>query len=144
MIESSSRESALSWLQRVRINKRRLTQNPIVFANNEQSNAATDHDNNTEETDQFQVNTANMIQLAHEAFTNNTTNLLDIQMRLERYKRTKQLPVQLESNLLSSFSIGTQIDFLNIQNVEIQSKLPSVATELLMILVANYAGLCLV
>ena len=140
MIESSSRETALSWLQRVRINKQRLTQNPIVFPNNEQNNTATDHDSHTEETDQFQVNTANMIQLAHEAFTNNTNNLLDIQMRLERYKRTKHINVQLESNLLSSFSIGTQIDFLNIQNVEIQSKLPSVATELLMILSANYAA----
>ncbi|GFH46391.1 predicted protein [Chaetoceros tenuissimus] len=137
MMESSPRETALSWLQRVRINKRRLTQNPIVFANNESN---TDHqDSHTEESDQFQVNTVNMIQLAHETFTNNTVNLLDIQMRLERYKRTKHLPLHLESNLLSSFSIGTQIDFLN-GNVEIQSKLPSVATELLMILVANYAA----
>lgn len=154
MIESSSRESALSWLQRVRINKKRLTQNPIVFPTHHSNEPIDDtaaiptnqHDNNqaqTQETDQFQVNTHNMIQLAHEAFINNTTNLQEYQMRLERYKRTKQQSIQLESNFLSSFHIGTQIDFLNVPNnaaIEIQTKLSSVATELLMILTANYAA----
>lgn len=159
MIESSSRESALSWLQRVRINKKRLTQNPIVFPTHHSRNEPIDdtaaidiptnqQDDNqtqtqTQETDQFQVNTRNMIQLAHEAFINNTTNLQEYQMRLERYKRTKQQSIQLESNFLSSFTIGTQIDFLNISNnasIEIQTKLSSVATELLTILTANYAA----